>query len=139
MLLEPSLKLTNAILSPSGDQLGSKSFASSSVNLVTSLPSSFIVYISKLPFLLLLKAICPLGPGNVPAHALWLVGITRRLGRSSIAEIPKRKANFRNTREDYSSYSSATSICRYYFCVQKGFICYSCFFYFQINVPNSYF
>jgi hypothetical protein len=42
---------------------------------------------------LLLKAICPFGPGNVPAHALWLIGITERLGSNKIAEIAKRKAN----------------------------------------------
>src|SRR5918997_765998 len=98
--LSPSLKLTNAIFSPSGDQLGSKSFASSSVNLVWSLPSSLMVYISWLPSLSLLKAICPFGPGNVPAHALWLIGITERLGSNSmIAETAKRKATLAGTGE----------------------------------------
>jgi hypothetical protein len=48
---------------------------------------------------LLLKAICPFGPGNVPAHALWSIGITRRLGRSRIAETAKRKPNFVETLE----------------------------------------
>jgi hypothetical protein len=51
------------------------------------------VYISKLLSLLLLKATCPFGPGNVPAHAFWLIWITERLGNSRIAEVAKRKAN----------------------------------------------
>jgi hypothetical protein len=40
--------------------------------------------------LLLLKAICPFGPGNVPAQALWLIWIARRrLDSMSIAETAK--------------------------------------------------
>ena len=57
------------------------------------------MYISKLPSLLLLKAICPFGPGNVPAHALWLIWITERLSSSRIAEVAKRKANLVGTWE----------------------------------------
>ena len=49
---------------------------------------------------MLLKAICPFGPGNVPAHALWLIWITERVGSSSsIAEVAKRKANLVGTWE----------------------------------------
>ena len=49
---------------------------------------------------MLLKAICPFGPGNVPAHALWLMWITERLGSSSsFAEVAKRKANLVGTWE----------------------------------------
>ena len=60
------------------------------------------MYISKLPSLLLLKAICPFGPGNVPAHGLRLIRITERLSSSSssrIAELAKRKANLVGTWE----------------------------------------
>ena len=37
------------------------------------------------------KAICPFGPGNVPAHALWLIWTARRriLDSRSIAETAK--------------------------------------------------
>ncbi|HKG72066.1 MAG TPA: hypothetical protein VKA87_09205 [Nitrososphaeraceae archaeon] len=36
------------------------------------------------------KAICPFGPGNVPAHALWLIWTARRrLDSISIAETAK--------------------------------------------------
>ena len=36
------------------------------------------------------KAICPFGPGNVPAHALWLIWTARRrLDSMSIAETAK--------------------------------------------------
>jgi hypothetical protein len=37
------------------------------------------------------KAICPFGPGNVPAHALWLIWTVRRriLDSISIAETAK--------------------------------------------------
>jgi hypothetical protein len=36
------------------------------------------------------KAICPFGPGNVPAHALWLIWTARRILDSiSIAETAK--------------------------------------------------
>jgi hypothetical protein len=36
------------------------------------------------------KAICPFGPGNVPAHALWLIWTARRrLDSMSIAESAK--------------------------------------------------
>jgi hypothetical protein len=52
-----------------------------------------------LPSLSLLKAICPFGPGNVPAHALWLIWITERLGSSRMVEIAKRKANLVETWE----------------------------------------
>ena len=53
---------------------------------------------------MLLQAICPFGPGNVSAHALWLIWITERLGSSSsssssIAEVAKRKANLVGTWE----------------------------------------
>jgi hypothetical protein len=38
----------------------------------------------------LAKAICPFGPGNVPAHALWLIWTARRrLDSISIAETAK--------------------------------------------------
>jgi hypothetical protein len=58
-----------------------------------------------LPSLLLLKAICPFGPGNVLAHALWLIWIARRLdsSSSSIAEVAKRKANLVGTCESTTS------------------------------------
>ena len=39
---------------------------------------------------MLLKAICPFGPGNVPAHAGWLIWVARRRPDSrSIAETAK--------------------------------------------------
>jgi hypothetical protein len=38
----------------------------------------------------LAKAICPFGPGNVPAQALWLIWTARRrLASTSIAETAK--------------------------------------------------
>src|SRR5919198_1292693 len=91
-----SLLLSKAIFVPSGDQLGSPSDALLSVSLVCPLPSSafmmYISYVSGSPLMPLTKAICPFGPGNVPAHVLSLLWIIRRLDSSRIVEVA-RKAN----------------------------------------------
>lgn len=59
------------------------------LSVVSPLPSSafmtYIAYNSNSPAGPLTKAICPFGPGNVPAHAIWLIWIAKRLDGSSIA------------------------------------------------------
>jgi hypothetical protein len=73
----------------------------------------------------------------VPAHALWLIWITERLGISRIAEIAKRKANLVRTGEsNNSSFSSTTNICRYYFASKNGLFTAVVFSIFKLTYPT---